>query len=565
MNLKFKDFKYKRPDINLLQNKFEFLLDDFNNAGNSDEQYDILIKINELRKEFDSMQSIAFIRYSINTKDEFYADERDFFDKIMPEYFGLLNKLYQSLVKSKYRSELGLRSGKQLFDLAKVSVKTFSPEIIEELKSENKLVTEYVKLIASAKIMFEGEDRNLAGMGTFMQSENRKLRKSANEAKWKFFENNEKEFDRIYDELVKVRTSIAKKLGYKNFVELGYDRLKRAGYNWNEVKDFRNNVKDFIVPVSNLIKEKQKERLGIETLYYYDSEFDFKSGNPTPKGSAEWITGKAKKMYDELSVETKTFFEFMTDSELLDLENKIGKAAGGYCSFIAEYESPFIFSNMNGTSHDVIVLTHEAGHAFQVYESRHFVIPEYISPSLEACEIHSMSMEFITWPWMELFFEEDTDKYLYSHLSNRLLFIPYGVTVDEFQHWIYENPEATPDERKKMWRETENKYMPYKNYEENDFLNRGGWWMHQKHIFTFPFYYIDYCLAQVCALQFWRKCNNGRNIAWEDYLNLCKAGGSKPFLELLKVAKIESPFDKKSVESIISYCENWLESVSKNY
>lgn len=565
MNLKFKDFKYKRPDIILFKNKFDTLLSEFNNAGNSDEQYNILKRINELRKDFDSMHSIAIIRYSINTKDKFYSEERDFFDRIMPEYSGLINNLYKSLENSRYRDELEVKCGKQLFDLAKVSVKTFSPEIVDDLKSENKLVTEYVKLIASAKIMFEGEERNLAGMGTFMQSENRELRKSANEAKWKFFENNEKEFDRIFDELVKVRNRIAKKLGYINFIELAYDRMRRTDYNRKEVEDFRNNVKDFLVPLSNEIKEKQRQRLGLETLYYYDSEFDFKSGNPTPKGSAEWITGKAKKMYDELSEETKMFFNFMSGGELLDLENKIGKAAGGFCSFIAEYESPFIFSNMNGTSHDVIVLTHEAGHAFQVFQSRHFDIPEYISPTLEACEIHSMSMEFITWPWMELFFDEDTDKYLYSHLSNRLLFIPYGVTVDEFQHWIYEYPEATPDERKKMWREMEKKYTPYKNYGENEFLNRGGWWIHQKHIFTSPFYYIDYCLAQVCALQFWRKCNHDRNIAWEDYLRLCKAGGSKPFLELLKIAKTESPFNKKSVESIVSYCKNWLESVNREF
>jgi len=380
-----------------------------------------------------------------------------------------------------------------------------------------------------------------------------------------FFENNEKEFDRIFDELVKVRTTIAKKLGYKNFIELAYDRMRRTDYGWKEVEDFRNKVKESIVPVSQKLINLQRQRLGIEHLYYYDIDFYFKNGNPAPKGDPQWIVEKAEKMYDELSDETGEFMRLMIDHQLMDLANKKGKSAGGYCTFIPNYESPFIFSNMNGTSHDIIVLTHEAGHAFQAYESRGFEMPEYIHPTLEACEIHSMSMEFITYPWMELFFQEDTDKFFYSHLSQRLLFIPYGVAVDEFQHKIYENPDATPEERKKMWRETEMKYLPYKDYKGNEFLLRGGFWFHQGHIFKRPFYYIDYCLAQICALQFWRKCNHDRNIAWEDYLRLCKAGGSKPFLELLKIAKVESPFDKNVVESIVKYSDEWIESVNKEF
>lgn len=565
MEEKFKDFKYERPDFDLLKNKFESLLSDFNNANSADEQYNFLKEVNGLRNSFATMSTISSIRYTINTKDKFYSDEHDYFDRIRPEYEGLINGLKKALLKSKFRCGLEVKCGKYLFDLAEVSLKTFSPEIVNDLKDENKLVTEYIKLIATAKIMFDGEDRNIAGMAPFMQSGNREVRKSANEARWKFFEDNEKAFDRIFDELVKLRTNIAKKLGYENFVELSYDRMKRTDYGWKDVEKFRNNVKEFIVPVSQEIVKFQKERLGLDELHYYDIDYNFKNGNPTPKGDPEWITGKAEKMYDELSEDTSKFMHLMIDHELMDLANKNGKSAGGYCSFIPDYDSPFIFSNMNGTAHDVIVLTHEAGHAFQAYESRNFEIPEYIHPTLEACEIHSMSMEFITYPWMNLFFEEDTDKFFYSHLSGRLSFIPYGVTVDEFQHRVYENPELTPDQRKKLWREIEMKYLPHKNYEDNDFLNRGGFWFHQKHIFARPFYYIDYCLAQICALQFWRKCNHDRDVAWGDYLRLCKAGGSKPFLELLKIAKVDSPFEKNVIESIVKYSDEWLESVSKVY
>lgn len=565
MALKFKEFEYTRPDIKKLESDFDMMIGEFNNSKNADGQYEILKKINKLRKGFESMRSISNIRYTGNTKDKFYGEEHEYFDNIGPVYAGLINRLYKTLLGSKFRKELEEKTGKVLFRLAELSIKTFKPEIIDDLKKENQLVSEYVKLIASASIKFEGEERNISGMAPFMQSQNRQVRKNAAEGKWKFFEENEKVIDRIYDDLVKVRTVIAKKLGYENFTQLGYDRMRRTDYTSREVSDFRNSVKEFIVPLSQKLKEMKRQRIGEDKLHYYDEGFSFKGGNPVPKGKPEWITEKAGKMYDQLSEETGKFFKFMTGGELLDLYNRKDKAAGGYCAFIPDHESPFIFANMNGTSDDIRVLTHEAGHAFQAFESRSFELPEYRVPSMESAEIHSMSMEFITWPWMQLFFEEDTDKFLYAHLSRAISFIPYGVSVDEFQHYVYANPEATPDDRKKKWREIEKKYRPHMNYEENEFLERGGFWFHQGHIFKMPFYYIDYCLAQICALQFWRKCSHDRDIAWKDYLELCKAGGSKSFLELLKIAKIDSPFDKSVVKSIVEYSENWLESVSKEF
>ena len=565
MSIKFKEYKYERPDIKKLESDFDLLLEEFKNCDSAEGQYEILKKINLLRKGFDSMRNISTVRYTINTKDKFYDEEHEYFDNIGPLYSGLINRLNKTILGSKFRKELEEKTGTLLFRLAELSIKTFSPDIIDDLKKENQLVTEYVKLIASAKINFEGEDRNISGMAPFLQSQNRQVRKNAAEAKWKFFEENEKTLDRIYDDLVKIRTHIAKKLGYENFIQLGYDRMRRTDYTNKEVADFRNAVKEYIVPVSQKLKEMKRKRIGIDKLHYYDEGYSFKGGNPVPKGSPEWIVERAKNMYNELSEETGKFFKFMTERDLLDLYNRKDKAAGGYCTFIPEYESPFIFSNMNGTSDDIRVLTHEAGHAFQAFESRNYEMPEYRIPTMESAEIHSMSMEFITWPWMQLFFEEDTDKFLYAHLSRALSFVPYGVSVDEFQHFVYENPDATPEDRKKKWREIERKYRPYMNYEENEFLERGGFWFHQGHIFKMPFYYIDYCLAQICALQFWRKCNHDRDIAWKDYLDLCKAGGSRSFLELLKIAKIDSPFDKKVIESIVSYSENWIDNVNLEF
>ncbi|HMQ79965.1 MAG TPA: M3 family oligoendopeptidase [Ignavibacteria bacterium] len=558
--MKFSEIEYKRPNVSIISEKFEHLVNLFQKAESFDEQDALIRNINDLRMEFQTLGTIASIKYSIDTNDKEFEEEQNFYDANSPVFDGLVHKYYTAIVNSKFRPELEKKWGKQLFDVAEVTLRTFSPEIIEDLKKENELRTDYSKLLASAKIFFDGEEKNLQGLIPYMESTDRELRKSANEAKWKFFAENEQEFDRLYDELVKIRARMAKKLGYKNFVQMGYDRMGRTDYNSEMVKNFRDQVLETIVPIAVKLKQKQQKRLGLESFKYYDQPLDYKSGNAKPHGSPDWIVSCAKNMYSELSPETNEFFNFMLDNEMMDLVNKKGKDTGGYCTFIEKYKSPFIFSNFNGTMGDIEVLTHEAGHAFQAYSSRNFEIPEYFFPTSEACEIHSMSMEFLTWPWMNCFFKDQTDKFKYSHLKGSVIFIPYGVSVDEFQHWVYDNPEATPAERKQAWLDIEKKYLPYIDYDNNEFLEKGGRWQQQRHIYMSPFYYIDYCLAQICAFQFWKKSNENREEALEDYLRLCKAGGSQSFLGLVNTANLISPFEDGCLKSFMGVIDNWLES-----
>lgn len=556
--MKFSKIAYSRPDIDELQEKFNHLINLFETAENFEEQDALIKDINDLRMEFMTQNTISSIRYSIDTNNKDFEKEQDFFDSNGPVYEGLIHKYYSVIAKSKFRGELEKKWGKQLFDVAEVSLRTFSPEILEDLKVENQLKTDYTKLLASANIFFDGETRNLQGLTPYMESTDREVRKAANEAKWKFFEDNAEEFDRLYDELVKVRAKMAKKLGYKSFVQMGYDRMGRTDYNAEMVANFRSQVLQYIVPIAVKLKQKQQARLGLDSFKYYDQPLDYKSGNAKPNGSPDWIVSCAKNMYSELSPETNEFFNFMLDNEMMDLVNRTGKETGGYCTFIEKYKAPFIFSNFNGTMGDIEVLTHEAGHAFQAYSSRNFEIPEYFFPTSEACEIHSMSMEFLTWPWMNCFFKEQTEKFKYSHLKGSLVFIPYGVTVDEYQHWVYEHPEATPAERNLAWIDIEKKYLPYVDYDDNEFLKRGGRWQQQRHIYMSPFYYIDYCLAQICAFQFWKKSHENREAALFDYLNLCKEGGSKSFLGLVEVANLISPFEDGCIKSFVGEIESWL-------
>ena len=559
--LTFTEFPYTRPDLEELTVEFQRLLNRFNQATSGATQNQIIQELNAQRQDYESMATLARIRHSIATTDPYYEGENNYFDETTPSYEGLIHEYYHCLLQSPYRAELEAKWGKQLFRLAALQLKTFSPAVIPDLQTENKLASAYKKLRASAQIQFDGEKRTLAQMEPFLEAKARSTRQEAQEAFTSFFREHETEFDRIYDQLVKVRDRIAKKLGFENFIELGYARLGRSDYNETMVAGYRRQVLATLVPLATKLRTRQAKRLGLAALKYYDEPLAFLSGNAVPTGDVSSILEHGLQMFQELSPETGAFFSFMVEKELLDLVAKTGKAGGGYCTYLSKYQAPFIFANFNGTAGDIDTLTHEAGHAFQVYCSREFEAPEYLWPTMEACEIHSMSMEFLTWPWMDLFFGAETEKYKFAHLTSALLFVPYGVTVDEFQHWVYAQPTVTPAERKQAWRTIERKYLPHRDYAGNNLLERGGYWFRQGHIYTDPFYYIDYTLAQVCAFQFWVKAQHNPQEAWSDYLGLCQAGGSRSFLELVTIAGLQNPFADGSIAALLGPLTAWLDGV----
>ena len=555
--MKFSDFPYTRPDIDTLRSAMGDALQVFTQAGTAEAQLHAMHQINVLRSGFDSQYQICAIRHSIDTTDAFYTAEQIFFDEHAPLVEEMVSRYYRELVQARFRPEIEVKFGKQLFRIAEMQLQAFRPEIIDDLIMENKLGTEYQELVASAVIPFDGAERTLAQMAPYLRSTDRNMRMRAATARWQFFVDHAVDFDRIFDELVKTRHRIARALGFNNFIAVGYLRMLRSDYNAEMVAGFRDQVYQHIVPLVRILREKQARRLGLPSLKYYDETITFKSGNAAPKGDPAYIISKGKSLYDSLSPETAIFFNDMLNNELMDLVAKKGKAGGGYCTYIPTYRAPFIFSNFNGTSADIDVLTHEVGHAFQVYMSRNFETPEYFWPTSDAAEIHSMSMEYFAYPWMDHFFNGEADKYRYAHLVDSILFLPYGVAVDEFQHRVYEQPELTPDARRAVWRSIEKKYLPHKDYDGNAFLENGGFWQTQAHIYQSPFYYIDYTLAQMCAFQFWQQAQQDHDQAFAGYVRLCKEGGSRSFLELVEFAGLKSPFDPRAfsetMEPITAY------------
>lgn len=562
--MKFQDYKYERPNYEEIKKSFLDLVNKMKSAEDYKEQYGYIMDLNNIRKHIETMSTIASIRNSINTADEFYEKETSYWDEYGPLYTELNSDFYNAIISSKFKENIINDFSEQFYKICEYSLKSFSPEIIPQLQEENKLMSRYTKLLASAKINFNEEELNLSGLYKYMLSQDRKVREESSKAYYSYFDIHEEEFDEIYDNLVKIRHDIAEKLGFSNFTELGYIRMYRTDYNPEMVVNLRKQVLEYIVPLCNKLYEKQAKRLSLDKLTYIDENLEFLDGNPIIKGDSAYIIENGIKMYNELSKETKEFFDFMLENNLMDLETKHNKSAGGYCTYIPDYKAPFIFSNFNGTSEDMDVLTHEAGHAFQLFMSRDIDMQEINFPTLDSCEIHSMSMEFITYPWMNIFFKEDTNKYKFAHLCSAIKFLPYGVVVDEFQHIVYDNPNMSKDERKAVWRNLEKKYLPHRDYEENKILEKGCWFFKQGHIFKDPFYYVDYVLAQICAFQFLKKMEKSRKEGWEDYLKICKVGGTRSFLQIVKTGNLISPFDDNCIEFIINNLEMNIEKFEKN-
>ena len=548
--MKFEEYPLVVPSLEELSKEYEKLIAKLENAKNADEQINTFRQVMKFDDHVETMFTIISIRYSLDTTNETYAHAQDVMDEVAPQLQVYSEKINKIMLNSPYRKELEDAFGSYLFKQLELALKCFDAKIIEDLQKENKLVSKYDKVMAGAKIKFNGQTYNLSQMGKFTTDVDRNVRKKATKAVAKFFEKNHEEIGQIYDDLVHVRDNMAKKLGFKNFIELGYARLGRLDYNDKDVANYRKQIQEVFVPIWVKLFKRQMKRIKIRSPRFYDLGLNYLTGNPRPIGDAHFLVEQARTMYKEMSKETGEFFDFMTENHLMDLEARPGKQGGGYMTYLAEYKSPFIFSNFNGTSGDVDVLTHEFGHAYQGYCSRNIKVPSYRSPTLEACEIHSMSMEFFAWPWMDKFFGENADKYRYAHLADAMMFLPYGVTVDEFQHFVYENPNATHVERCAKWREIEKKYTPLKNYKGFDVYEEGNLWLRQSHIFQTPFYYIDYTLAQVVAFQFLVEMHKNQPRAWAKYNRLCKMGGKYPFTELLSHAHLRNPFEDGSLKKI---------------
>lgn len=560
--MKFSEMKYERPDLTAVYSELSGMTERLKKAENYETAREVFLKQDRLCDHVSTISTIASIRHDINTKDPFYKEENEFWLAAYPQLQEYMQAFTDALLDSPFRAQFEEEFGHILFLNGEIARKAFSAENIEDMQKENQLAQDYENLLAGAQVSFEGKYYTLSQMHPFQNDADDERRLSAWKAVGQWYKDNQPELDRIYDELVHLRDGMGKRMGYEGYTTLGYYRMQRNCYTKEDVAKFREAVVKYVVPVTEKIYQAQAERLGKNyPLSFADAELEFRSGNATPQGSADDIIKAGTKFYDELSPETSEFFHTMLDQELMNLLSTEGKAGGGYCTTLGDYQVPFIFANFNGTQGDVEVITHEAGHAFEAWLNRRRIPSSTVWPSLEACECHSMSMEFFGQEWADDFFGADADKYRYSHVAGALKFIPYGTAVDHFQHVVYEHPEMTPAERHAVWKKLCGIYMPWYRLDgEIPFFSEGEHWQLKHHIYSSPFYYIDYCLAQTISLEFWAMIRDDLHAAWKKYMDYTSLGGSDTWTNLLKKAELKSPFDGTTLKDIAAKAEEYLDS-----
>ena len=562
--MKFADISYTRADFDAAARFYASAAERLSAAGSFEEAEAVFLEVEDFSAKFDTALTVANIRHDIDTRDGFYDAEVAYIDEHAPELEEYVQRWQDALLRTPYRAAFEEKYNRVMFLNAEIDARTFSPEIVPELQRENALTTEYSKLLAGAQIPFEGGVYTLSQLTPIKQDADASRRAAAWAAEDAWYAEHAESLDAIYAELVTLRDKMGRKLGHDGYIPLGYDRMQRNCYDKADVERFRAAVVDYIVPIAYSVYETVAKRLGKSLpMGYADCAMWFTDGNARPVGTPEDILEAGRSFYHELSGETAEFIDHMLENGMMDVLSRPGKAGGGYCTTLTAYKTPYIFANFNGTSGDVEVITHEAGHAFASWTSRDIVPAESSSPSLEGCEVHSMSMEFFAEPWAERFFGADADKFRWQHLADAVTFIPYGTLVDHFQHECYEHPEYTPEQRNAAWSRLAAVYMPWLKPEESlGFYSSGRAWQRQRHIYISPFYYIDYCLAQTVSLEFWAMIKRDKAAAWEKYMAYTRLGGTLTFRELLDRAGLDSPFEPETLKAVAEAAKAWLDANS---
>ncbi|GGC51363.1 M3 family oligoendopeptidase [Siccirubricoccus deserti] len=508
------------------------------------------------RRDYDSWAALVHLRFSQDTMNAAARAAREYADALAPVATDHEVVLKRRLVALPDRAAVVAVAGAHALRLWETDITTFDPAISAELEEEARLGARYTELLASATLEIGGQVVNLSGLAPFAEDPDRAMRHRAEALRWGFFAEHGAALDGIYDQLVALRHGMAVKLGYENYIPLGYRRMRRVDYDAADVARYRDQVAEHVVPLVGRLLEARRQRQGWDRLRYWDEALIDPAGNPKPVGEHDTLVAQAQTMFDRMDPRLGGFYRLMEQGGFLDMRNRPGKAGGGFCTSFPSVGVPFIFANFNGTHYDIGVFTHEMGHAFQNWESRHQPGIDYLWPTMEAAEIHSMSLEFLTHPHMGLLVGEDAaERFRRMHLESSLAFLPYGVCVDHFQHEVYANPGVTPAERHAIWQRLERHYMPWTDYGDLGYPAKGGRWQAKPHIYRSPLYYIDYTLALCCAMQFWVKSRRDAPRALADYIALCGRGGAAPFQALVASAGLVSPFAPGALEAVVREAE----------
>jgi len=468
-------------------------------------------------------------------------------------------RLTKAFLASKHRNALSDRYGTILPDQYELWLEPLNPvNTALGIKTGN-LAVEYEKMVAEAIVEVGGEKINLSKARSLWLSPDGKLREEAYRAVGDWFLGSHQKTASIYSAMVSHRHQMGINLGYKNFIPLAYKIRGRMGYGVEDVADFRSLIKKHVVPAFRRVLKERAKLLGQKTIKPWDLLYDPRVDMPLGSAPIDQQLDNAQKVFESLSPVLADHFKNMRRGGLIDLENRPNKQAGAYCTQFSDEERVVVFCNSTGDADDIRVLVHEMGHAFQSWESQKIEAVELQMGSAELAEIYSMGMEFLSLPHSNEFFgTAESKKFTRQKWIDSLYSLCYICVVDEFQHWVYQNPKSKNTARDEKWIEIYTKYLPEVSFSGIEKYAKTRWYL-QRHIFIAPFYYIDYALAEVIAIQLAMLAAEDPKKTIRKYLALCKVGGTKSFLQTVNYSGLKSPFNAKLIVELVAYANKQLD------
>lgn len=563
--MQYKHYPQRPGDMTaeFVKNEYDRLIDQIESA-NAAETADTWL---ELYNEWNSLKSFVGSEGSRRShalskdmdNEEAEAREKYFREEIAPVFDNGESTMVKALLDTRHKDAIIERYGSHLFELLATAVEPLAPVNSSLRVKVSDLVNQYDKIMASGEVEVEGKTVTLAVARSLQGSENPATRKAAFIAWREWMQEHRDEIAAIFNQIVELRNQMAQNLGHENYIRLGYKGMGRTDYGVEEAAQFRKNIRTYAVPLLQKLYEHQAQEHGDSTLKPWDVAFTPSLNLPSGIAPVETQIEKAQQVFNKLSPVLASHFKRMREENLIDLENRKGKRAGAYCTSFSDEGRVAILCNSTGDEDDVRTLMHEMGHAFQGWESQPIEAVDLQWPTSDACEVHSMGMEYLSMKHMDEFFNaEDAAKFRQNRWKQAVTLVCYIAVVDEFQHWLYENPNATPDERDTAWNRIAEIYQPgvdYTGYEQYKALR----WYAQGHIFWMPFYYIDYAIAETGAMQLGMLDANNPEKAMETYLELCRMGGTKSVLDIFSTVGLRSPFEPTLMKDLMQHAANELD------
>ena len=481
-----------------------------------------------------------------------------FVENVQPklsEYSDILNR---RLIEHKAVQELPER-----FDILvkglKTDIEIFREENIPLNTQATKLVTEYNEICGAQMVEFDDEQKTFAQMAIYLENTERSIR----EAAWKAvserrFEDNER-ISEIYDELIQIRHQIATNAGYEGFQQYMFASMHRYDYTIEDCLEFHDSIESVCQPLRLRTDEEREQELGLGSLRPWDMGVDVKGRPPLqPFNEVQEMVDGCSRIFHTMSEELGNYFDQLDTNDCLDLDSRKGKAPGGYQYYLQKSRMPFIFMNAAGTQRNVETMIHEAGHAFHSFYSGHLdLIHERDSP-IEFAEVASMSMELLTHPhWEEFYDAKNADRARRKHLEDIISFMPCMATIDAFQYWVYANPNHSREERAERWLELAELFGPKVDMSGVEEIHKVSW-QRQGHLFGVPFYYVEYGIAQLGALQMWKYHRRDTEDALTRYKAGLSLGYTRGLTELFEASGLELSFSESYVGSLIGEIDDAL-------